>query len=68
MWTKDRRDELAKLLQLLQDAKDLNNSSGTLDKLLKIKAVADELTTVDVANDRTSFVKFLLGEVAAAKT
>ena len=65
MWTKDRRDELAKLLQLLQDA---NNSSGTLDKLLKIKAVADELTTVDLANDRTSFVKFLLGEVAAAKT
>lgn len=68
MWTKDRRDELAKLLQLLQDAKDLNNSSGMLDKLLKIKAVADELTTVDVANDRTSFVKFLLGEVATAKT
>ena len=68
MWTKDRRDELAKLLQLLQDAKDLNNSSGTRDKLLKIKAVADELTTVDLANDRTSFVKFLLGEVAAAKT
>jgi len=67
MWTKDRRDELAKLLQLLQDAKDLNNSSGTLDKLLKIKAVADELTTVDHANDRTSFVKFLVGEVAAAR-
>ena len=26
------------LLQLLQDAKDLNNSSGTLDKLLKYQS------------------------------
>lgn len=67
MWTRERRDELAKLLQLLQDAKNLNSTPGALDRLQKIKAVAEELTTVDEANDRTSFVKFLLGEVAASK-
>lgn len=59
-WPQNRRDELGQLQQLLQEAKSLNNATGTLDRLARIEALATALTKTDLDGGRESFLTFLV--------
>lgn len=66
MWSKDRKEELKKLQQLLQDAQSLNNATGALDRLARINKLADELLESDLDSGRPSFGQFLVEQANAA--
>lgn len=66
MWSKDRKAELKKLQQLLQDAQCLNSATGTLDRLARINKLANDLLESDLDTGRPSFGQFLVAEANAA--
>lgn len=66
MWSKDRKDELKKLQQLLQDAQCLNSATGALDRLARINKLANELLEGDLDTGRSSFGQFLVEQANMA--
>ncbi|ONU64400.1 hypothetical protein A8E62_12090 [Burkholderia cenocepacia] len=65
-WTKDRRDELGKLQELVRQIGTLNSGSGAIDRLQRIMILADDLAKADLDNGRLSFVNFLV-ELSASE-
>lgn len=68
MWSKDRKDELKKLQQLLQDAQCLNNATGALERLARINKLANELLECDLDSGRPSFGQFLIEQANVSPT
>ena len=58
-WTKQRRNQIRQLNDLLQECRIIDDATGTIERLKRITRLAKSLMKIDLSKRSSSFVSFL---------